>query len=133
MKKALVFSVLCLFVVALVGCGPKIGKEDAKKMYIGAVDAWAKDFKAAKAEERGKVDFTKYLNEHSKKAGAKDWADYCLKASQSMGAEEWNKAVQEFTALQTEKMKKLSDEIVAEATKAAGGGGEEKGGEEKKE
>lgn len=119
MKKVIAFSVLCLFVVALVGCGPKINKEDAKKMYSGAVDAWAKDFKAAKAEDRGKVDFMKYLNEASKKNNATDWTDYCTKAATAMGAEEWTKAVTEFTALQTEKMKKLSEEIQKEAEDAA--------------
>ncbi len=115
MKKVIVFSVLCLFVVALVGCSPKINKEEAKKVYMGAVDAWAKDYVAAKPDDRGKVDFQKYLDEAAKKNGATGWTDYATKAATAMGAEEWTKCATEFGQAQADRMKKVGEDIAKQA------------------
>ncbi len=86
-------------------------KENAGKLYVEAVEAWAREFKAAKPEDRGKVDFMGFLNNACSKAGFKDWPDFCSKAAKALGPQGWSDCVKEFTARQTEIMKNLADEI----------------------
>jgi hypothetical protein len=128
MRNVILIGVTILVGAALVGCGGGINKEAAKKVYMGAVDKWAKEYE--KAEDKTKVKgFDKYLDEEAKAAGAKDWADYATKAATDMGATEWSKCVQEFTKAQQDKMKELTDAMQKKAegdAKKAAEGEEEK-------
>ncbi|MFH0884839.1 MAG: hypothetical protein V1861_03960 [Candidatus Micrarchaeota archaeon] len=86
-------------------------EEDLIKMYRGALDAWGRDFKAANPDKRMRVDFMTYLNDASKKLGAKDWSDFVIQYAQLLGVEKLNKIIKELVDYQIEYMKKLQKEI----------------------
>ena len=100
-----------VFLLGLAGCGsggsggPSV--EDAKKAHAQGLEIWAKEWKAAKSEDRAGVDLNKALDKAAKDAGHESWSKLTVPIAKKLGFDEWSKVTAGFADNQSKLVEEL--------------------------